>query len=107
MWSALAGGLLTGKYNNGIPPDSRLAHHKDFFKDTLDSLTQEEGLAKIAKVKALTEIAEKGACRLLFSPSESLSPLPSSVPFFHIDTTTLSLFAGRAVRLLAGSCMFL
>lgn len=59
VWSALASGLLTGKYNNGIPPDSRLAHHKDFFKDTLDSFTKEEGLAKLAKVKALTEIAEK------------------------------------------------
>ena len=50
------------QYNDGIPADSRFANHKDFFKQTLDSLTEEEGLAKIAKVKALTELAEKGAC---------------------------------------------
>ncbi|KIP04320.1 hypothetical protein PHLGIDRAFT_93610 [Phlebiopsis gigantea 11061_1 CR5-6] len=59
VWSALASGLLTGKYNDGVPPDSRFANHKDFFKDTLDSLTKEEGLAKLAKVKALTALAEQ------------------------------------------------
>ncbi|EGN93531.1 hypothetical protein SERLA73DRAFT_189225 [Serpula lacrymans var. lacrymans S7.3] len=58
VWSALASGLLTGKYNNGIPPDSRFAAHSDFFKDTLNSLTQEEGQAKIQKVKDLTTLAE-------------------------------------------------
>jgi hypothetical protein len=81
VWSALASGILTGKvcwilscarsyvayrfvrhhqYNNGIPPDSRFAQHKDFFKNTLDSLTKEEGIKKIEKVTALTELAEKG-----------------------------------------------
>ncbi len=25
VWSPLAGGVLTGKYNDGIPKDSRLA----------------------------------------------------------------------------------
>lgn len=59
VWSPLASGLLTGKYNNGIPEDSRLATHKDFFKDTLKSLNEEEGLKKIEKVKALSEYAEK------------------------------------------------
>ncbi|CAL1694677.1 unnamed protein product [Somion occarium] len=59
VWSALASGLLTGKYNNGIPPDSRFATNKDFFKDTLDILTKDEGLKKIEKVKQLTEFAEK------------------------------------------------
>ncbi|GJE89546.1 aldo/keto reductase [Phanerochaete sordida] len=59
VWSALASGLLTGKYNDGVPADSRFATHKDFFKDTLDSLTKEEGLRKLEKVKALTALAEK------------------------------------------------
>jgi len=59
VWSALASGVLTGKYNNGIPPDSRFANHKDFFKDTLESLSEEEGHKKLEKVKALTELAEK------------------------------------------------
>ena len=52
------------QYNDGIPPDSRFANHKDFFKDTLDSLTKEEGLAKLAKVKELTALAEQGASSL-------------------------------------------
>ncbi|KAG1730666.1 NADP-dependent oxidoreductase domain-containing protein [Suillus paluster] len=58
VWSALASGLLTGKYNNGVPADSRFAAHSDFFKDTLKSLNEEEGLAKIRKVQALTKLAE-------------------------------------------------
>ena len=53
IWSPLASGLLTGKYNNGIPKDSRGAlKGYDWLKD---SLTNE---AKIAKVKALEPIAK-------------------------------------------------
>ncbi|KAG6380551.1 NADP-dependent oxidoreductase domain-containing protein [Boletus reticuloceps] len=59
VWSALASGLLTGKYNNGIPENSRFATHSDFFKDTLKSLNEEEGLAKITKVQELTRLAEE------------------------------------------------
>ncbi|OCH95721.1 Aldo/keto reductase [Obba rivulosa] len=59
VWSPLASGLLTGKYNNGIPEGSRLAAHKDFFKDTLKSLSEEDGRKKLEKVKALSEFAEK------------------------------------------------
>ncbi|KAI0783146.1 voltage-gated potassium channel beta-2 subunit [Abortiporus biennis] len=59
VWSALASGLLTGKYNNGIPEDSRLATNKDFFKDTIKSLNEEEGLKKIEKVRELTKLAEQ------------------------------------------------
>ncbi|KAG8219205.1 NADP-dependent oxidoreductase domain-containing protein [Butyriboletus roseoflavus] len=58
VWSALASGFLTGKYNNGIPENSRFATHSDFFKDTLKSLSEEEGRAKISKVQRLTEFAE-------------------------------------------------
>ncbi|KAH7924788.1 Aldo/keto reductase [Leucogyrophana mollusca] len=58
VWSALASGLLTGKYNNGIPSDSRFAAHSDFFKDTLKSLNEEDGRAKIKKVQDLTTLAE-------------------------------------------------
>lgn len=54
-------GLTRRQYNDGVPEDSRFAQHKDFFKDTLDSLSKEEGLAKLAKVKKLTELAEKSA----------------------------------------------
>ncbi|KAK0436823.1 NADP-dependent oxidoreductase domain-containing protein [Desarmillaria tabescens] len=58
-WSSLASGLLTGKYNNGIPPGSRFDLNADFFKDTRASLTSPEGQEKIRKVKELTKIAEE------------------------------------------------
>ncbi|KAG8917229.1 hypothetical protein FRC00_013874, partial [Tulasnella sp. 408] len=59
IFSALASGVLTGKYNNGIPEDSRFSNNPDFFKNTIDSLTKEEGLEKIRKVRELTTFAEK------------------------------------------------
>ncbi|KAG2037557.1 NADP-dependent oxidoreductase domain-containing protein [Suillus americanus] len=46
------------QYNNGVPADSRFAAHSDFFKDTLKSLNEEEGLSKIRKVQQLTTLAE-------------------------------------------------
>lgn len=58
VWSALASGLLTGKYNNGIPEESRLAAHSDFFRETIKSLDGEQGLEKIRQIKELTKLAE-------------------------------------------------
>ncbi|KAI5118577.1 hypothetical protein M0805_004193 [Coniferiporia weirii] len=60
VFSALAGGLLTGKYNGGnIPADSRFDQHKDFFKNTIKSFSEEEGRKKFDKLEKLTELAEK------------------------------------------------
>ncbi|KAF8079333.1 NADP-dependent oxidoreductase domain-containing protein [Lyophyllum atratum] len=59
VFSALAGGLLTGKYNDGIPPNTRFATHATNFKNTIDSLQQPEGQEKIRKVRELTKIAEE------------------------------------------------
>jgi aryl-alcohol dehydrogenase-like predicted oxidoreductase len=59
IWSPLASGLLTGKYNDGIPEDSRFATNSAFFKDTVEKLKSEEGQAKIEKVRKLTKVAEK------------------------------------------------
>ncbi|KAF8577284.1 Aldo keto reductase [Ramaria rubella] len=61
VWSALAGGLLTGKYNDGIPAGSRLDYHKDqdLFRRAIQEFESEAGKVKIAKVKKLTEFAEK------------------------------------------------
>ncbi|KAH7139656.1 voltage-gated potassium channel subunit beta-3 [Dactylonectria estremocensis] len=59
IWSPLASGLLTGKYNDGIPEDSRFATNKEFFKDSVKKLESEEGKAKIEKVRKLTKIAER------------------------------------------------
>lgn len=51
--------MLTGKYNDGVPEDSRYATNKEFFAETVKKLKSPEGQEKIAKVKKLTEIAEK------------------------------------------------
>lgn len=59
IWSPLASGLLTGKYNDGIPEGSRFATNTAFFENTIKSLQTDEGKAKIEKVKKLTKIAEK------------------------------------------------
>ncbi|KAI0925651.1 hypothetical protein AcW1_008029 [Taiwanofungus camphoratus] len=59
VFSALAGGLLTGKYNNGIPADSRLAVEKEQqFKDRAAHLSTPDGKAMLAKIKALAQLAE-------------------------------------------------
>ncbi|ORY05680.1 voltage-gated potassium channel subunit beta-1 channel subunit beta-1 [Clohesyomyces aquaticus] len=59
IWSPLASGLLTGKYENGIPEDSRFAKNKGFFDNTIKELQTPEGKAKIEKVKKLHQVAEK------------------------------------------------
>jgi voltage-dependent potassium channel beta subunit len=59
IWSPLESGLLTGKYNDGIPEDSRFANNSEMMKSKIESLKSEEGQTKIRKVKELTKIAEK------------------------------------------------
>lgn len=54
IWSPLASGLLTGKYNDGIPEDSRFAlQGYDWLKDRF--MVED----KLAKVKKLTEFAKE------------------------------------------------
>lgn len=57
IWSPLASGLLTGKFNNGIPADSRV--NMPGLKWLKESIESEEGKAKIEKVKKLTALAKK------------------------------------------------
>jgi len=60
IWSPLASGLLSGKYNDGIPEDSRLAIKDDpFMKRFRDELESDTGKAKIAKIKKLAELAKE------------------------------------------------
>lgn len=59
IWSPLASGFLTGKYNDGIPEGSRYANNSDMMKSKIEELKSEEGQSKIKKVKELTKIAEK------------------------------------------------
>lgn len=57
IWSPLMSGLLTGKYNSGIPKDSRLA--LDGYEWLKDSILSEKGKMYIEKVKLLTKLAEE------------------------------------------------
>lgn len=56
IWSPLAYGLLSGKYNNGIPADSRLARENQLIKPNLE--------ARINRVKQLAPIADELNCTL-------------------------------------------
>ncbi|KAF7309123.1 putative voltage-gated potassium channel subunit beta [Mycena kentingensis (nom. inval.)] len=58
LWSPLASGVLTGKYNDGVPPDSRFAREAQFKNRANKDEWKPEELAKIEKVKGLTKIAE-------------------------------------------------
>lgn len=57
IWSPLAAGVLTGKYNEGIPEDSRLAI-KGFEWLAAKQLNEQ----RIAKVRQLTALAQELGC---------------------------------------------
>jgi voltage-dependent potassium channel beta subunit len=59
VWSPLASGLLTGKYNNGIPEQSRLHTNAVMFSSVIKELESDTGKTKIEKVKRLTEVSER------------------------------------------------
>ena len=55
-WSPLASGILTGKYNNGIPSESRLALNPALLQNLKDSgLLSETSLGKVIELTALAE----------------------------------------------------
>ena len=57
IWSPLASGILTGKYNNGIPADSRIAlPGYEWLKARLES---EQGKDQLAKVQKLAKLADE------------------------------------------------
>ncbi|POV93978.1 hypothetical protein PSTT_17091 [Puccinia striiformis] len=58
IWSPLKSGVLTGKYNDGIPDGSRMDVNKEFFKDSVARFQSPEGRAEIEKVKKLTQFAK-------------------------------------------------
>lgn len=62
IWSPLASGLLTGKYNQGIPAGTRVTMEGyDWLKEQFEN---EETKRRIEKVKQLATIAEKLGCTL-------------------------------------------
>ncbi len=60
IWSPLGSGILTGKYNDGIPADSRLGHEKyGWLKRILEG---EAGQRKLEVARGLSEIAAELGC---------------------------------------------
>ena len=57
IWSPLASGILTGKYNNGIPTGSRMSLPD--YKFLRDNLESKEGANNIKKVVRLSKISDK------------------------------------------------
>ncbi len=57
IWSPLASGLLTGKYNDGVPPGSRM--DTPGYEWLKRMLTEGDGPAQIAKAKKLAVIARE------------------------------------------------
>ncbi len=62
IWSPLASGLLTGKYNNGIPEGTRVTMNGySWLREQFES---EETRQRIEKVKALSGIAAEVGCSM-------------------------------------------
>ncbi len=57
IWSPLASGVLTGKYNRGIPKGSRMSLPE--YKFLRDKLESKEGSDRLNKVKRLGKVADK------------------------------------------------
>ena len=62
IWSPLASGLLTGKYNEGIPEDSRL--NLEGYEWLREMYESEQGQQNLAKVRQLTRIANDLGCSM-------------------------------------------
>ncbi|MEL6408047.1 MAG: aldo/keto reductase [Chloroflexota bacterium] len=62
IWSPLASGVLTGKYNDGVPEDSRMALESyGWLRKRLES---DEGQAQLEKVRELTTVANDLGCSM-------------------------------------------
>ncbi|HTA26543.1 MAG TPA: aldo/keto reductase [Bacteroidia bacterium] len=89
IWSPLASGILTGKYNNGIPKDSRLTQPSlSWLKD---SISGEEGEKKLDKVKKLGQLASETGM--------SLNHLALLWCLNNINVSTVILGASKASQL--------
>ncbi len=62
IWSPLASGVLTGKYNDGVPDDTRLG--KASLGWLRESLLTDDNLAKVKKLSALASALDTTMARL-------------------------------------------
>jgi len=89
IWSPLASGVLTGKYADGIPDDSRMAlPDYKFLRDRLES---EEGREQITKAKELRGVSDELGC--------SLAQLAIAWCLLNPHVSTVILGASKASQL--------
>ncbi len=89
IWSPLASGILSGKYNQGIPKDSRMAiAGYEWLKREIEG---EAGAAKLAKVRELQRLAE--------NLGMSLPQLSIAWCLANPNVSTVILGASRAEQL--------
>ncbi|MEW5922702.1 MAG: aldo/keto reductase [Candidatus Zixiibacteriota bacterium] len=62
IWSPLASGILTGKYNDGMPDSTRFSLKG--YEWLLNRLNSDEGRDQIEKVRKLTDLAGKIGCSM-------------------------------------------
>lgn len=60
IWSPLASGILTGKYNDGIPADSRFGHEKYSWLQRV--IAGEQGQRKLAAARGVAMVAAELGC---------------------------------------------
>ena len=65
VWSPLASGLLTGKYNDGVPKDSRLARFPGLKKHLEENgMLSRKNLEKVGKLANVAKELETGLPQL-------------------------------------------
>jgi len=64
IWSPLASGILTGKYNKGIPEGSRFDTHKEYMSIYNRFLSDEKKDSTVKKLNELDAIAKEIGCTL-------------------------------------------
>ncbi len=62
IWSPLASGLLTGKYNQGIPEGTRVS--LDGYEWLKKKFESDEGITQIEQVRQMTKIADELGCTM-------------------------------------------
>ncbi len=89
IWSPLKSGVLTGKYNAGIPDESRLnLPGYEWLRREVDS---EAGRARLEKVRALTGLADELGC--------TMAQLAIAWCLLNPNVSTVILGASRVAQL--------
>ncbi|KAK9465851.1 NADP-dependent oxidoreductase domain-containing protein [Lipomyces arxii] len=92
IWSPLASGILTGKYNDGFGEGTRLGGKPEgYLAGVRNMLETPEGMAKIEKVRKLSSVAAKLGC--------TVAQLSLALVLKNPNSSTVILGASKASQL--------